>query len=294
MSAARGRSPASATIASASASASAGGNHEAGLAVGDDLGKSADGARDHRPRPLHGLERDHPETFSERRHDDDRGVLDRSLHRRDEAEEAHRVLEPELARVSLQGGLERPAPGDVEHHVGHTCARLRQRAEEDEVTLDRDEAADAEEARLGPVVRSRAPCRGDPVVDDLEVSLVEALGLREVLGETLRDRDVHVRERADRAIGEPEPAPFPKLVEPVLRREPERDACDGTGELPVDVRVHEVRVEDPRPDTREVRGHLPEGDGVDVRTQADVVERDAASAKRVGELPTRRPRPRGA
>ena len=281
-------------MASASASASAGGTTRPGLAVGDDLGKSADRARDHRARPLHGLERDHPEAFSERRHDHDRGVLDRLLHRRDEAEEAHRVLEPELARVGLEGGLERPAPGDVEHHVGHTCARLRQRTEQDEVTLDRDEAADAEQARLGPVVRSRVPRRGDAVVDDLEVGLVEALGLREVLGETLRDRDVHVRERADRAIGEPEPAPFSELVEPVLRREPKRDACDGTGELPVDVRVYEVRVQDPRPDprrgtrspARRRSGRRPPAGG------CRRAGRHARGARR--RTPTRRPRPRGA
>ena len=57
-------------------------------------------------------------------------------------------------------------------------------------------------------------------MDDLEVLLVEALGLREVLGEAVGDRDVHVRERADGAVGEPEPAALPELVEPVLRGEP--------------------------------------------------------------------------
>ena len=54
-----------------------GGHDEARLAVRDDLGQPADGARDHRPRPLHRLERDHAEPLAERGHDDDRGVLDR-------------------------------------------------------------------------------------------------------------------------------------------------------------------------------------------------------------------------
>ena len=69
-----------------------GGSHDqAGLAVGDDLGKPADRARDDGPRALHRLERDHAEPLAERGHDDDRGVLDRLLHRRDEAEEANGV-----------------------------------------------------------------------------------------------------------------------------------------------------------------------------------------------------------
>ena len=51
-------------------------------------------------------------------------------------------------------------------------------------------------------------------------------------------------ERADRPIREPEPASFPKLVEPVLRRESERDAGEEARELAVDIGVDEVRVED--------------------------------------------------
>ena len=92
------------------------------------------------------------------------------------------------------------------------------------MALDRDQPADAEQARLGARVRGARRRRRDPVVDDLEVLLVEALRLGEVLREPPRDRDVHVRERADGAVGEPEPAPFPELVEAVLRREPERHA----------------------------------------------------------------------
>ena len=73
-------------------------NDDPGLTVGDDLRKPAHRARDDGPRALHRLERDHAEPLAERGHDDDRGVLDRLLHRRDEAEEANGVVEPELAR----------------------------------------------------------------------------------------------------------------------------------------------------------------------------------------------------
>ncbi len=69
----------------------------------------------------------------------------------------------------------------------------------------------------GSLVRADAVLGRDPVVDDLEALLVEALRLGEVLREPLRDRDVHVGERAHGAVGETEEAPFPELVEAVLR-----------------------------------------------------------------------------
>ena len=122
--------------------------------------------------------------------------------RRDEAEEANRLLEAELAGVGLERRLERPAPGDVERGARDDGPRLRECAQEDEVALDRDQPPDAEQARLAARVRRRGVARRDPVVDDLEVLLVEALRLGEVAREALRDRDVHVRERADRAVGE--------------------------------------------------------------------------------------------
>ncbi len=56
---------------------------------------------------------------------------------------------PSSRRVRLQRRRERPASRDVERDVRHLRASLRKRAEEDEVTLDRDQPADAEEARLG-------------------------------------------------------------------------------------------------------------------------------------------------
>ena len=147
---------------------------------------------------------------------------------------------------------------------------------------------------VGPGIGRRLAVRRDPVVDDLEVLLLEALGLGEVLRETLRDRDVHVCERADRAVGEAEPAPLAELVEAVLRGEPQRNARHGAGELPVDVCVHEVRVEDARAHAREVRSDLAERDGIDVGTQPDVVERDARARAARRRTPTRRARPRGA
>ena len=55
-------------------------------------------------------------------------------------------------------------------------------------------------------------------MDDFEVLLVEAFGLGEILREALGDRDVDVRERADRAVCESERAALAKLVEAVLRR----------------------------------------------------------------------------
>ena len=126
--------------------------------------------------------------------------------------------------------------------------------------LDRDEPADAEQSRLAARVGRRCAGRRDPVVDDLEGLLVEALGLGEVVREALRDRDVDVRERADRAVGEAEPAPLAELVEAVLRREAKRNARERSGELAVDVRVDEVRVQDPRPHASEVGGDLAERD----------------------------------
>ena len=50
---------------------------QAGFAVDDELAEAADLRGDDRPGALHRLERDHPEAFAERRHDDDRARVDR-------------------------------------------------------------------------------------------------------------------------------------------------------------------------------------------------------------------------
>ncbi len=153
------------------------------------------------------------------------------------------------------------------------------------MSLDGDESADTDEARLGARIRRGRTLGVDAVVDDLEVPHVEAFGLREVLREPLGNRNVDVRERADGSVREAEPPSLAKLVEAVLRGEPKGDACDGPRELAVDVGVHEVRVEDAGTRAPETRGDLPERDRVDVCSQPDVVERHAPRAQGLGELP---------
>ena len=95
-------------------------------------------------------------------------------------------------------------------------------------------------------VRLRLAVRVDPVVHDLEALVVEALDVLEIAREPARDRDVDVREARERTVGEPEVRGLAELVEPVLRREAERDAGDRTREETVRVGVHEVRVQDRR------------------------------------------------
>jgi len=146
-----------------------GNRHEvAGLAVDDELAEPADLRRDHRPRPLHRLERDEPETLPQRRHDDAGGLLDRALNRGDEAEEAHRVVEAELTDERAQRGPEHAPACDLDAEVRHLLARFRQRAQEDDVALDRDQPADAEHVLPVALVRRRLGPLADPVVDDLE------------------------------------------------------------------------------------------------------------------------------
>ena len=72
--------------------------------------KPADRARDHRPRALHRLERDHAEALPERRDDDDRGALDRLLHRRHEAEKSDGILSPSSRAYALSAGASGPRP----------------------------------------------------------------------------------------------------------------------------------------------------------------------------------------
>src|SRR5581483_2126069 len=104
--------------------------------------------------------------------------------RRHVAEKANRVLEVELASEVLEPVLEHAPPGDVEPRVGPLVEHAPEGTQKHDVTLDRDQATDAEEARRVAVVRLRLGLRRDPVVDDLEVRLREALGLGEVAGET--------------------------------------------------------------------------------------------------------------
>ena len=66
------------------------------------------------------------------------------------AEEAHRVVDAELLRERAQRRLERAAAGDVELQLRDLRSRLRERAQQHDVALDRDQAADAEQARARP------------------------------------------------------------------------------------------------------------------------------------------------
>ncbi len=86
--------------------------------------------------------------------------------------------------------------------------------------------------------------RRDPVVDDLEALLVEALGVGEVPREPARDRDLNVGQARDGAVAEREAAALAELVEAVLGREPHRHRGERAGDLPVGVGVDEVGVED--------------------------------------------------
>ena len=145
------------------------GRHEvAGDAVLDELAEAADLCGDHRPRTFHRLQRDHPEALAHRRHDDDRRLLDRPLDRRDVAEEPHRVFDLELFGQRAQRRLERAASRNVEPQGRHLPPRLRKRAQQDDVALDRDQTSDAEEPRLARAVRPRLAVGLDAVVDDLE------------------------------------------------------------------------------------------------------------------------------
>src|SRR6266568_5376233 len=117
--------------------------------------------------------------------------------------------------------------------------------------------------------------RLDAVVHDLEARPVEALHFLQVASEPARDRDVRMRKRRDRTVSERKARVLSKFVEAVLRRHPKRNACQSAGELPVDVCVNEMCVEDRRPPAHEIPGETQEREWVDVRRQGNRVERYA-------------------
>ena len=153
---------------------------------------------------------------------------------------------------------------------------------------------DAEEPRHAALVRPRRAVRRDPVVDDLEARLVEALGVGQVARQAARDRDVDVREARHRAVAEREGAALAELVEAVLRREPDRHARERPGHLPVRVGVDEVRVQDPRPEAREVADEPEERDRVDVRRRAGSRRAARRAQSSRGRSPRRPARSRAA
>ena len=95
------------------------------------------------------------------------------------AEERARPSSPSSRARSFSPGSSTPLPGDVEPGVGPRVDALAEGAQQDDVALDRDQAADAEEPGRPPGYGSRPEPARDPVVDDLEVRLDEALGLRD-------------------------------------------------------------------------------------------------------------------
>src|SRR5207237_7286033 len=98
--------------------------------------------------------------------------------------EAVGVADAYPARERAQRRLEQAASGDVDPEPGQLLLRLGERAQQHDVALDRDEAADAEQARLVTVVGRRLAVGIDAVVDDLEALPVESLDLLEVARET--------------------------------------------------------------------------------------------------------------
>src|SRR5437764_14363411 len=111
------------------------------------------------------------------------------------------------------------------------------------MALDGDQSSNAKHAWRA-VIRLRRSAGANPVVDDLKAGLGEAFRLREVLRQTARDRDVHVREPRNEAVGEREPAVLAELVEAVLRAQADRNSRSGPRELAVDVCVNEVGVQE--------------------------------------------------
>ena len=168
---------------------------------------------------------------------------------------------------------------------GKALERPCERAQQHDVALDRDQPADAEEPRRRHGRGRLAVARRDPVVDDLEALLVEALRVGQVPREPARDRDLDVREARDGAVAEREAPALTELVEAVLGREPHRHPGHRAGDLAVGVGVDEVRVEDRRPRAGEVAGDLRERHRVDVGGEADRVDRHPARLELPGEVP---------
>ena len=139
---------ASRSIASASASASPRRDEQTRLALADEVLEPADRGGDHRPRALHRLERDHPEALAERRHDDARATPRSRAGRASRGRgSAPRRSSPSSRARSFRPCSSTPRPGDVEPRVGPLVEHAAERAQQHDVPLDRDQAADAEEAR---------------------------------------------------------------------------------------------------------------------------------------------------
>ena len=139
----RGRSRASSTIAARNGSTSPDGTSTP--APPTISREPADGGGDHGAASLHRLQRDHPEALAERRDDDDRGLLDRALHRRDVAEEADGVARRLAGARSA--GSSGPVPARSSVRSGTSSRAAANASQQHLVALDRDQPADAEQSR---------------------------------------------------------------------------------------------------------------------------------------------------
>ena len=94
-----------------------------------------------------------------------------------------------------------------------------------------------------------------------------------------------VRECRDRTVSERKTGVLAKFVEAVLRRHAQGNARQRSGELPVDVGVHEMCVEDRRPSAREVSGETQERERIDIRGQGNGVERNPPTGQLSRKVP---------
>src|SRR6266550_5171872 len=94
-----------------------------------------------------------------------------------------------------------------------------------------------------------------------------------------------MREAREGAVGQAEVRRLAELVESMLRREAQWDARGRSCEQPIRVGMHEMRMQDHRSHTREVRGEPHERNRIEIGTKGNRVERDAAGAQCSGEIP---------
>src|SRR6478672_6583465 len=92
-------------------------------------------------------------------------------------------------------------------------------------------------------------------------------------------------EGCDRAISERKAGVLAELVEAVLRRHTQGHRRQRSGELPVDVRVHEVRMKDLRPLACEIPGKPQESERVDVGRKGNRIEGDATTRQLARKVP---------
>ncbi len=199
------------------------------------------------------------------------------------AEERDGPAELEPGDRGPELGVERPVAGELERHVRELRACPCERLEQDAVTLDLDQPADERETRHTGGSGRRRP-RVEPVVHDLEPLLLEALALGQVAGEPCGDGDVDVREPRYGAVCGGERPAAAERVEPVLRRDEQRDAREAAGGEPVEVRVDEMRVEHVRPQAADRAEEPAEDERVDGGAHPEALDRDADHLEPVGEL----------